>query len=254
VVQLSRRITVPAEKACALVLRTTDWSETSRIATLWTREFGKVRVLAKGGRRLKSAFENALDLLTLCDIVLLRKSSGSLDLLTEAQVVRRFPRLRTDLSALYAAYYVAELLADWTEDYDPHPRVYDEALDTLRVLGDAGVAAGPRLARFELVLLRELGYGPAVEACAVCGTSVAGANLAFGDTAGGVVCPKCQRGQRDCRPLSPQCWQALVELRKSGEAWRQLDLTVRGELRQVLGNYITYLMGRKPRLLPYLGS
>src|SRR5262250_3748905 len=109
------------EKATALVLHTTDWSETSRIATLWTREFGKVRVLAKGGRRLRSAFENALDLLTVCSIVLLRKSSGGLDLLTEAQVVKRFPRLRSDLQALYAAYYVAELLSDWTEDYDPHP-------------------------------------------------------------------------------------------------------------------------------------
>ena len=41
------------EKVQALVLRTTDWSETSRIATLWTRELGKVRALAKGGRRLK---------------------------------------------------------------------------------------------------------------------------------------------------------------------------------------------------------
>src|SRR4051794_32423746 len=100
------------EKAQALVLRTTDWSETSRIATLWTRELGKVRAVAKGGRRLRSSFESALDLLTLCSIVLLRKSSGGLDLLTEAQVVRRFPRLRSDLGALYAAYYVAELLAD----------------------------------------------------------------------------------------------------------------------------------------------
>ena len=124
------------EKAQALVLRTTDWSETSRIATLWTREMGKVRVLAKGGRRLKSAFESALDLLTVCDIVLLRKSSGSLDLLTEAQVVRRFPRLRTDLAALHAAYYVAELLSEWTEDYDPHPNLYDEAVATLGELGE----------------------------------------------------------------------------------------------------------------------
>ena len=94
-----------AEKALALVVRTTDWSETSRIATLWTREFGKVRVLAKGGRRLKSNFENALDLLTLCRIVFLRKSSSSLDLLTEAQVVERFPRLRSDLPALYATQF-----------------------------------------------------------------------------------------------------------------------------------------------------
>ena len=83
---------MPAEKALALVVRGTDWSETSRITTLFTREFGKVRALAKGGRRLKSAFENALDLLTHCSIVFLRKSSGSLDLLTEARVVQRFGR------------------------------------------------------------------------------------------------------------------------------------------------------------------
>src|SRR6266568_1673533 len=83
-----------AEKAQALVVRTTDWSETSRIATLWTKELGKVRVLAKGGRRLKSNFESALDLLTVCDIVLLRKTSGSLDLLTEARVRERFGPLR----------------------------------------------------------------------------------------------------------------------------------------------------------------
>src|SRR5438128_7254069 len=143
------------EKATALVVRTTDWSETSRIATLWTREFGRVRVLAKGGRRLKSNFESALDLLTVCSIVLLRKSSGGLDLLTEAQVVKRFPRLRSDLQALYAAYYVAELLAEWTEDYDPHPGLFDEALGTLEDLGvgngsDPTSSTGMRLARFEL--------------------------------------------------------------------------------------------------------
>src|SRR6516225_3289933 len=204
-----------AEKARALVLRTTDWSESSRIATLWTREFGKVRVLAKGGRRLKSAFENALDLLTLCDIVLLRKSSGSLDLLTEARVVRRFPRLRDDLSALYAAYYVAELLADWTEDYDPHPRVFDEAVETLSALGSPGVAVGPRLARFELVLLRDLGHGPAVDNCAVCGAPVAGEDSAFSAAAGGVICPRCRLRHRDCRPLSAACRHALKTLPES---------------------------------------
>jgi DNA repair protein RecO (recombination protein O) len=246
---------VPAEKARALVLRTTDWSETSRIATLWTREFGKVRVLAKGGRRLKSNFESALDLLTLCDIVLLRKSSGSLDLLTEARVVQRFTRLGSDLAALYAAYYVAELLADWTEEYDPHPGVFDEAVQTLRSLGATEVATGPRLARFEVVLLHELGYGPALETCAVCGRPLAGDGLAFSAAAGGVICSACQKGQRERRPLSPGCWRALRELRQPGEAWRQpWTPAVRGEVRQVLGHYITYLLGRRPRLLPYLGS
>jgi DNA repair protein RecO (recombination protein O) len=247
------------EKALALVLRTTDWSESSRIATLWTREFGKIRALAKGGRRLRSNFESALDLLTLCRIVFLRKSSGSLDLLTEAQVVERFPQLRTNLAALYAAYYIAELLADWTEEYDPHPNLFDEAQEALRSLGTVPGAVGPRLARFELVLLRELGYSPTLAACAVCATPLevpgAGRRLAFSPSAGGVLCPACQAGQRDRGPLSPEGWQALQTLSETGEAWRrEWSPAVRAEIRMILGQYVTYLLGRRPRLLPYLGS
>jgi len=198
---------MPSEKALGLVIRTADWSETSRIATLWTRELGKVRVLAKGGRRLKSSFESGLDLLTLCRIVLLRKSPGSLDLLTEAQVAKRFSQLRQDLPALYAGYYIAELLGDLTEDYDPHPSLFDEALAALETLGTKGVLAGPRLARFEVTLLRELGYMPSLEACAHCNGPVGQAvpdevdrqaqlrqaqpDLQFSAAGGGVLCPTC---------------------------------------------------------------
>jgi DNA repair protein RecO (recombination protein O) len=251
-------LTVAAEKALALVLRTTDWSETSRIATLWTREFGKVRVLAKGGRRLKSNFETALDLLTVCSIVFLRKSSGGLDLLTEAQVVQRFGQLRHDLPALYAGYYIAELLSDLTEDYDPHPVLFDAALQTLQSLGTPPVATGVRLARFELTLLRELGYRPALEFCAACEAGLDGRGLAFSAAGGGALCPRCQGGRRDRRPLAPATWQALRDLSAIGEAWPaaagQLGPEVRKEMRQLLGQYVTFLLGRRPRLLSYLGS
>jgi DNA repair protein RecO (recombination protein O) len=249
-----------AEKALGLVLRTTDWSESSRIATLWTRELGKVRAVAKGGRRLRSAFESALDLLTVCSIVLLRKSSGGLDLLTEARVVRRFPGPRRDLKALYAAYYVAELLADWTEDGDPHPGLFDEALACLAELGEAGACGAdwrPRLLRFEAVLLCELGYAPVLEECAGCAAPAEGGpGLAFSPEAGGVLCRRCQAGRREQRiPLSGPAWEALRRLAAAGEGWRRaegLGPRVAAELRQVLGATVTYLRGRRPRLLQYL--
>jgi DNA repair protein RecO (recombination protein O) len=243
------------EKASALVIRGTDFSETSRIVTLWTKEFGKVRALAKGGRRLKSNFDVALDLLTVCGIVFIRKTSGSLDLLTEAQVQERFPQLRSDLAALYAAYYVAEMLNDWTQDHDPHPSLFDEALVTLRNLGQPGVITGACLAHFELVLLRELGYGPALAFCADCGEALSGQGLAFSAAGGGVLCAACQSRQRERRPLSDATWRALERLQLPGEAWRDVqDPHLRSEVRQLLDHYVTYLLGRRPRLLPYLGS
>jgi DNA repair protein RecO (recombination protein O) len=236
-----------AEKAVGLVVRTHDWSETSRIATIWTREFGKVRVLAKGGRRLKSNFEVALDLLTVCSIVLLRKSSGGLDLLTEARAEERFGGLRRDLRALYAGYYVAELLGDGTQEYDPHPALFEFSLDTLRKLAAGGDVAG-LVSAYELGWLGELGLRPVLERCAACQMDrLAAGPLMFSPIAGGVVCPTCAATQRDRRSMSRQALATLEEL-SAGEL-----PPVTNEVRQLLGHYVSTVLGRRPRLLGYLG-
>jgi DNA repair protein RecO (recombination protein O) len=177
--------------------------------------------------------------------------------LTEAQVVQRFGRLRTDLAALYAAYYVAELLADWTEDYDPHPALFDAALETLRAVGlpGGGDEVGPRVMRFEMALLRELGYSPTLDACAACGTAVSESRVAFSAAAGGVLCQRCAGGQRERRTLSGRALALLRALADPGDAWRgPWGDAARREVRQALGHYVTYRMGRRPRLLHYLGS
>ena len=243
-----------AEKALALVVRGTDWSETSRISTLFTREFGKVRALAKGGRRLKSNFDVAFDLLSVCEIVFLRKASGGLDLLTEAQLVERFPPLRKDLASLYAGYYVAELLSDGTQDYDPHPSLFDAALATLRSLGEPGAKPAFAALRFELVWLHELGYSPRLDVCAACDTPIVpgAVKLAYSPSAGGVVCSTCAQVFADRRPLSSPALVALRELTAGDEAGPELPQAVRTELRGLLGQVVSYVLGRRPRLLAYI--
>src|SRR3954464_510996 len=119
-----------------MVLRSVDVFETSKVLTVFTRDLGKVSALAKGARRLKSPFQAGLDLLSVCDIVLLHKASEALDLLTEAALEERFGSFRRDLAALYSGYYVAELLHDLTDHHDPHPRLFDAARITLRHLDD----------------------------------------------------------------------------------------------------------------------
>jgi DNA repair protein RecO (recombination protein O) len=243
------------EKATALVLRTTDWSETSRIATLWSREFGKVRGLAKGGRRLRSSFENALDLLTLCSIVLLRKSSGGLDLLTEAQVVRRFSGLAANLPSLYGAYYIAELLDSATQENDPHPALFDCTIESLEALNGAGketgaVTAGLQVMRFEMRLLDELGYSPELNSCAGCGLSVDEKKPVYSAEAGGLVCANCQAAHRDRRPLTEEALAGLRALASASDEWKRAGSC--GEMRRVLGQHVSYRLGRRPRMLAYL--
>ena len=143
------------EKTEAVVIRQADFSESSRVVTFFTRDWGKISTVAKGGRRLKGPFEAALDLLTVCRIVFIRKLSTSLDILTEAQLVSRFRPNGRDLVSLYGGYYVAELLSNLTEEYDPHPNLYDQTAQTLSHLAEDPNPRESNL-RFELNLLREI--------------------------------------------------------------------------------------------------
>lgn len=247
---------MPAIRSPALILRTVEVFETSLVVTLFTRELGQVSALAKGGRRLRSPFQGGLDLLGVSDIVLLHKASEALDLLTEAAPVERFVSLRRDLAALYAGYYVAELLSELTHFHDPHPRLFDAAIVTLRHLGDRSLR-DRRLLRFELACLRELGLMPALENCAQCGAAVEveGEAVAFGLASGGVLCPGCRPGQPHVVSVSSRTLDAIRALAAPGAQWRALDQgpAMLAPLRATVGAVISHVLGRPPRLLPYLG-
>lgn len=244
-----------AEKATVIVIRVVDFSESSVVVTLFSREFGKLSALAKGARRLKGPFESALDLLSLCRVVFLRKSSGALDLVTEAKLERRFRPSRRDLSSLYGGYYVAELLAALAVEYDPHPALFDAADRTLVALSREGSSA-TALLRFELVALRLLGHLPSLSQCVECGCPVElVGRLSFGHLAGGLLCADCRPGKREVVTISAGVVRALACFADDeSDVWQRLELDRKtyGELRGVLNRYLSHLMGRQPRMHGYL--
>ncbi|HTQ38322.1 MAG TPA: DNA repair protein RecO [Pirellulales bacterium] len=244
-----------SEKATALVLKVVEFSETSAVVTAFTREFGKIQALAKGARRPKGPFESSLDLLALCRIVFLRKSSEALDLLTEAKLERRFRPPGSNLSCLYAGYYVAELLSELTDDYDPHPALFDLAEQTLLALS-RGEAVSNVVLRWELAALNVLGHLPSLETCVECGAAVRGTDrVAFGLLAGGVLCQKCRTGKRQVVTVHGGTVQAMARLADlQTESWKQLELDARtrGELRGLMNNYLAHLLGHRPRMHKYL--
>jgi DNA repair protein RecO (recombination protein O) len=247
---------MPTEKATAIVLRTVEFSESSLVVTLFTREFGKIGALAKGGRRLKGPFESALDVLALCRIVFLRKSSEALDLLTEAKLLRRFRPAGRELFCLYAGYYVAELLNELTDQYDPQPQLFDLADETLEALA-AGEAVARRVVRFELGALRYLGHMPSLDRCVECAAPVqAKGQVAFGQLVGGVLCGNCRKEHKQVALVSAGTLRTMAILADlDRQAWQRVNISrqTMGEIRGVLNGYLTDLLGRRPRMHEYLG-
>jgi DNA repair protein RecO (recombination protein O) len=243
-----------SEKTTGLVIRLADFSESSRVVTFFTKDFGKVPLLAKGAKRLKGPFESALDLLATCDLVFLRKSSGSLGILTEARLVERFHNSGRELSRLYGGYYIAELLEGLTEEFDPHPGLYEEALQGLRRLED--VAVDPRLAivHFEFAVLRETGHLPNFEDCVVCGrTTVGRAPYAFWVSQGGVLCRDCQKQEYRRNRLRMKSIELLKQWSKPEPVIiEHVDASLLTEISNVTTTAVAYYLGRPPKTLRYL--
>jgi DNA repair protein RecO (recombination protein O) len=245
-----------SEKTQAIVIRVIEFSETSCVVTMFSRDFGKITALAKGARRPKSPFESAIDLLAIIRIVFLHKSTDTLDLLTEAKLERRFRAAEHNLFRLYAGYYVAELLREMTDTGDPHPELFDAALATLGQI-EHSERLGAIVLQFEITALRLLGHLPSLEHCVGCGTSMdSGGTMAFGMLAGGVLCSGCRRGQRQVVRVTGATIELLRQYAAASDvatAPAITDTKLRGETRGILNQYMNNLLGRRPRMQPYLG-
>ncbi len=179
-----------AEKSESLVLNSVPFSNTSLIVTLYTREFGKFSALAKGARREKNPFDNGLDIMARLTTIHYPRKEG-LQLLTQAGLQRWFRVDRNNLSALYAGYYVVELLDDFTAEFDPCPELFDLTDQTLALLC-ARVPVWRTLTRFQWQLLRINGVQPRFDGCVLCGKPRgAGTAQTVDILEGGLICPDC---------------------------------------------------------------
>lgn len=245
-----------AEKTLALVLKVVEFSESSCIVTLMTRDFGKIATLAKGARRRKSPYEGALDLLSISRIVFLHKKSESLDLLTEAKLERRFRSAAVDLNRLYSGYYVAELLNELTDENDPIAGLFQLASETLIAIDD-GKETAFQLLQFELGALNLLGHRPMLEQCVGCGRGKQfnDLNVQFGLRLGGILCATCRKGKTSVVSLSASAWQMLLRLIKPDSSQPIDELGPnQGEIRQFMNQYISHHLGHRPKMQKYLAT
>jgi len=150
---------VPTVRDQAVCVRHWDWSETSQTVSLFTREHGLIRGIAKGARREKAPFSGGLELLTRGEVVAIVKPSGALATITAWDLQESFPALRSSRPSFNAGMYLADLVCHAITDEDPHHALFDALLASLRAIGTSPPAA---TLRFQWATLVETGYKPAL--------------------------------------------------------------------------------------------
>lgn len=243
----------------ALALRVIDFGETSRIATLFARDAGRLDVIAKGTMRPKAALRGGPFPLVAADIVYYPSRSGGLATLAGYEVTHTFAGVRRSLDRIYAAWAVGELLMGWIAPGLAEPDLYDLAIETLA--GIARDGPSPWGLFFEIRGLVLHGVGPELDRCAHCGGALvpraSSPRPAFAAAAGGALCPSCRKGVPGARPAHAGALRLLAALREtppSRLSRLRLDRGMALACREMLDACHAGVLGRAPVMSAYRGA
>jgi DNA repair protein RecO (recombination protein O) len=228
-----------------IVLKTLKLGEADRIVTLFTRENGKVRAVAKGVRKTKSRFGGRLEPFNRVALIVYR--GRNLDTVTSADILTAHRELRDDLERLTAAAALADLVEKITPERERAFSVYE-----LLLAGLSALAAGRGrtvVPAFLVKLLSVSGFHPQLTVCANCGTTSGLGG--FSAAMGGAVCRSCWEEDEAAFRLSPDRITLLSELLVS-EFGHYADAEATAEVTQSLRRYAEYHLERPLKSLQLL--
>jgi DNA repair protein RecO (recombination protein O) len=236
----------------AIIIKRTNLGEADRVLTLYTRDLGKIKAVAKGVRRPQSKLGGHVELLTHSRLMLAR--GRNLDIITQAQTLNHFLPLKEDLERTARGLYVAELVDAFTAERTEDPQLFDLMLDTLTHL--AGAASADVVLRyFELHLLSQMGYRPELQYCGDCKGTLQPRTNFFSPRHGGVLCHICGYHEPSARPLTVNALKVLRFWQNCDLATAQkvkVDSGLATELETVLQDYIRYLLEKQLRSAAWL--
>ena len=246
---MSRERTFRSE---AIVLRRSNFGEADRLLTLYSREFGKLRAVAKGARKPQSRKTGHVELFMRTQFLFAQ--GRDLPLITQAEMAQAYRPLREDLVRTTYASYVVELLDQFAPDEEKNLRLYDllaAALAWFSTTNNLLVAAR----YYELRLLTLVGFQPQLFHCVRCETAIEEQDQFFSAELGGLLCPNCQTADRRAKPISAAAVKVLRYLQtRDWKTAQSLNLqrSLHTELEDLMHFYLPYHLERHLKSVDFL--
>lgn len=182
---------MPLKESEALVLRTYPFRESDLLVTLFTRNDGKVRGIARAGKKSRRRFGGALEPLTYIKVTWEDRERQELVRLDACEVIESPLTSEVSYPRAIALGHVAELLDELSPDREPNDAVFRLALSVVRKLQGSNLWLP--LTYFELWMARLMGYLPDISECISCGQVLNGSRAYFHALADGLMCPQHKR-------------------------------------------------------------
>ncbi|MBW8010335.1 MAG: DNA repair protein RecO [Chloroflexi bacterium] len=228
----------------AVILKHSDFGEADRLLSIFTRQRGKLRAIAKGARKMRSRKAGHIEPFTHVSLQL--ATGRNLYIVTQAEAIDTFSSLREDLVRVGYASYVVEILDKFTYDEEENAPLFRLLIKTLSRLSQDHE---PELVvrYYDIRLLDLLGFRPELHKCVVSEAEIKPEDQFFSAALGGVVSPQHGKALEGAVPISIEALKYLRHFQRSSykDATRaKIAPQVQRELEIVMQHYVTYLLER----------
>ncbi|WP_413308704.1 DNA repair protein RecO [Bacillus sp. 1P10SD] len=240
------------QKCEGIVIRTTDYGETNKIITLFTREWGKVGVMARGAKKPNSRLSSVTQLFTH-GYFLVQRGSG-LGSLQQGEIATSLRSIGEDIFLTAYASYIVELTDKCTEEKKPNPFHFELLLQTLNYMNE-GYEPDILMNIYEMKMLNVMGLYPVLNQCSVCGST--DGHFSFSIREGGFICHRCLEKDPYHFKLSPATVKLLrlfyyFDLSRLGNI--SVKAETKAELKNVINAYYEEYSGLHLKTKKFLNS
>jgi DNA repair protein RecO (recombination protein O) len=205
-------------KVEGLVIRGMDYGEGHKIISVYTREAGKMSVMARGAKKLKSRHGAITQLFTYGQFVVYK--TGQMGTLNAGEIIDSNQKLREDLMKGAYAAYIAEMAEKLTGELEPDAMLFEQLLAAFKSIAD-GKAPFAVTHIIEMKMLILSGYLPELDECVSCGRT--DGDMVFSLAGGGILCPSCRNRDPQAIGIGPGTLKLL-------RLFRQMDLRRLGQI------------------------
>jgi len=202
-------------KTEAVVLSKLNYSDSSKIVSLYTLSNGRISAIVKGGRRKNSKIGNIVDPLNVIDVILYKKESRDIQLISDAVLISHSPNIREDLDKLKFSYAVFELVRNLTLENETNERLFKGIKRILNLFNLGEEISEVVFCRFYFFFLQEIGYDIQVKHCAVCNKDLLNNGDFFFNYNKGIICAGCGENQLTNYQVSTELFNYFVCLKHS---------------------------------------
>lgn len=210
-----------------IIIKKTDFREADRIYTFYSKDFGKIKILAKGVRKINAKLRSPLDLLNYVEFSCVY--GKTFRIITGVDLITGFPKIKTDIEKLKAGYYIIYLVNELIRGEEKDEKVWKLLLGSLinlNILKTVNLLILKLLLRyFELNLLKNLGLKPQLHSCITCQKKLKPEKLYFSPKEGGIICKNCFKKDKDYTEIAPNTIKVLrILLEKDWKYVQRLKL------------------------------